>query len=319
MIGSQARRMLQSKGSLLFLLFLAAAGFSPASASPEASDVSGRSGVASRQETAVVRKRQTPLPSPPSSELQEKETCGRSGVHRFPPKQFSIGFKGRALSKKALKILAEAEQSHQKHCPAACQQENVYKTFIRIQPARSKSGSCPAEQAKESYSFKKTYTLKGGGKGRAKAAPALDESDQKKAKKLNRPQAAAGNVGARAATSAAAPATDAQAAKPLNDSEKQKKSREALIAKADDWILRTFVYPYIPGVRFTPTKEGSAHKTAEACPKCSFYFDYNYFFENKQSLFLDIAVRCGDRKRGLGAARAARLQIQNHWRCRKRE
>ena len=197
----------------------------------------------------------------------QKESCANlSGIHHFPPRRFSIGLNGRKLSAKALKILQEAEQTHHKHCPAPCRPENLYKTFIRIQPARSQPGSCPSFEAKETYSFTKTYSLKDASAGR---------------------------------------------------SEKNRNSKEALVSKMDDWILRTFVYPYIPGLRFAPAKEAQAHNTAKACPKCSFYFNYNYFFEDDRTLSLDITVRCGDRKKGLSLARAARLQIQNHWRCRK--
>ena len=197
----------------------------------------------------------------------KKENCASlSGIHRFPQQSFSIGFKGRALSAKALKILKEAELSNQKHCPANCRQENVYKTFIQIQPARFQPGSCPSFESKETYSFKKTYSLDAKEGGATAAAEAI--------------------------------------------------GRATLASKMDDWILRTFVYPYIPGLRFTPTKEGLERKTAEACPKCSFYFNYNYFFEDDRTLSLDITVHCGDRKKGLSLARAARLQIQNHWRCR---
>ena len=83
----------------------------------------------------------------------------------------------------------------------------------------------------------------------------------------------------------------------------------------EEWILRTFVYPYIPGVSFTPTKELLSHKTDKACPKCSFYFDYNYFFKGDSQLQLDITVRCGNRKKGLKWTRAATLQIKNEWQC----
>ena len=81
-----------------------------------------------------------------------------------------------------------------------------------------------------------------------------------------------------------------------------------------DWILNTFVYPYIPGRNFAPTKEFHSHKTGEACPSCSFYFDYNYFYESKNRLKLDITVKCGDKKKGF-KSRIAKLQIQNHWKC----
>ena len=81
-----------------------------------------------------------------------------------------------------------------------------------------------------------------------------------------------------------------------------------------DWILNTFVYPYIPGRNFTPTKEFHSHKTGEACPSCSFYFDYNYVYESKNRLKLDITVKCGDKKKGF-KSRIAKLQIQNHWKC----
>ena len=77
-----------------------------------------------------------------------------------------------------------------------------------------------------------------------------------------------------------------------------------------DWILRTFVYPYIPGVKFTPTEELLSHKIDKACPKCSFYFDYNYFYESDNQLNLDITVRCGDRKKGFGFTRLAKLQVK---------
>ena len=317
--------------------------------------------------------------------FNKKTICGNlSGIHRFPPQEFSIGFKGRALSKKALKILKKAEQTHQKHCPASCRQENIYKTFIQIQPARSQPGSCPKEERKEIYAFKKTYSLnsnaadsrtadsRAAGSRAAEKSPERDasasdsisdatatapaESDQKRKAKEKKPgvfikkapqeeiekarnrnsipdysqkkslkdavatpankqliqnkEEAATRGGPQKRQKKTAPGSQ----KP---DRKAKRSREALVSKMDDWILRTFVYAYIPGVGFTPTKEAAERKTDKACPKCSFYFDYNYFFEEDRILLLDIAVRCGDRKKGLSLARAARLQIQNHWRCRK--
>lgn len=99
------------------------------------------------------------------------------------------------------------------------------------------------------------------------------------------------------------------------ENQNNRKNREKLESQMGDWILRTFVYPYTPGAKFTPTKELLAHKIGDACPKCSFYFDYSYFFESDNQLNLDIEVRCGNRKKGLGFTRAAKLQIKNHWQC----
>ena len=97
-------------------------------------------------------------------------------------------------------------------------------------------------------------------------------------------------------------------------STKKKNFKKTPENQMTDWILNTFVYPYIPGRKFTPTKEFHSHKTGEACPSCSFYFDYNYFYESKNRLKLDITVKCGDKKKGF-KPRIAQLQIQNHWKC----
>lgn len=93
--------------------------------------------------------------------------------------------------------------------------------------------------------------------------------------------------------------------------------REYLEHQMSEWILNTFVYPYVPGARYQPTKEVHSHRIKDACPSCSFYFNYNYFYESDNRLKLDIQVTCGDRKKGLSFSRKAQLQIQNHWQCLK--
>ena len=101
--------------------------------------------------------------------------------------------------------------------------------------------------------------------------------------------------------------------KSLNSTKQQ--VREQLEEQMTDWILNTFVYSYVPGKKFTPTKEFHSKKIGKACPKCSFYFDYNYFYTNENQIKLDIIVKCGDRKKRIQFARIAQVQIKNYWEC----
>lgn len=188
--------------------------------------------------------------------------CGQSGVEALPPLRVSIGLKGKSLSQKMLKRLQQAEKRPRlRRCPKACPEANVYKANVRIFPAKAKTGSCPAAQAREKYHFIKTFSAprRGG------SSPAA--------------------------------------------------ARAALESQMSQWILRTFVYPYMPGKKFSPTKELMERQTGKACPDCSFYFDYSYFYETSRRLKLNIKVRCGDRKKGLSLGRRAVAQIKNYWRC----
>lgn len=45
--------------------------------------------------------------------------------------------------------------------------------------------------------------------------------------------------------------------------------------RMNDWILNTFVNPWLPIKKGTPSKEYS-NILKDACPSCSFYLNYDY-------------------------------------------
>ena len=82
-----------------------------------------------------------------------------------------------------------------------------------------------------------------------------------------------------------------------------------------EWIFSVFIYPYYPFVK--PSKEFIENKLLEACPSCSFYFDYNYKYTKNNYLDLSITARCGDRRNLLSSFKAEFILV-NDWKCKKR-
>ena len=238
----------------------------------------------------------TPIPlNTQEGDFSKTETpCDDSGTTIFPEEKVSIGFKSRKLSEKVSRILEREANRNLKHCPENCQQKNIYKAFIQIGPISSAPRSCPLPQSKEIYAFQKTFTSPENPKNLKTENKQSEKSTESFTLSKNTKDLKAGGK---------------EPKQPISNNEKNLETQMA------DWILRTFVYPYIPGVKFTPTEELLSHKIDKACPKCSFYFDYNYFYESDNQLNLDITVRCGDRKKGFGFTRLAKLQVKNEWQC----
>ena len=61
-------------------------------------------------------------------------------------------FNAENIEKVAAAILDSGKTGH---CPKSCVQENHYKSYVTVRHAAALKGSCPPEQAKEAYSFKK--------------------------------------------------------------------------------------------------------------------------------------------------------------------
>lgn len=262
------------KYSLIFLLFLLT-DCKPNYTEKKTTSAKQQENISS-YEKKRGRSKDKPLLSDDFTIQNKTDKCPESGVTVFPEEHFSIGSRSRKLSKRVLKILEKKEQQNPKNCPEGCRQKNTYKAFIQISPISNIPDSCPLPESKEVYAFKKIFTL-------------LENT------KVLKPQ-------------------DLKMKNKKTSHQKEREIRKKLEKQMENWILRTFVYPYTPGMKFKPTNELLKHKIGDACPKCSFYFDYNYFFEGAQ-LNLDIKVQCGNRKKGFGFTRAARLQIKNHWQC----
>ncbi len=82
-----------------------------------------------------------------------------------------------------------------------------------------------------------------------------------------------------------------------------------------EWIFSTFVYPYYSPFE-NPSREFIENKLSEACPSCSFYFDYTYKYTKDNSLELNIKARCGDKKKLLSRFKAEFI-LTSSWKCKK--
>ena len=92
-------------------------------------------------------------------------------------------FNSENIKKVVNAILAAGGKSR---CPAGCLQENSYKIYVTVRHASTvRGGGCPADQARESYSFKKEFAIKTGDSSpRADSAKPGEKAASKKAAML---------------------------------------------------------------------------------------------------------------------------------------
>ena len=81
-----------------------------------------------------------------------------------------------------------------------------------------------------------------------------------------------------------------------------------------EWILDTFAYPFYSPLA-EPSQEFKDHNLSDACPSCSFYFDYNYGYKDNSFILLDITVRCGDKRSFFSGVFEAEFVLWNEWSC----
>ena len=94
----------------------------------------------------------------------ELKTCKLSGQSQRPLKDYIIksiiGFSSDQIShlpEEPFSYIKKGWSSHQ--CPEHCEPVNDYKISYRIYPQKVNKGSCPKEEAKESYSIKKRFAF----------------------------------------------------------------------------------------------------------------------------------------------------------------
>ena len=74
--------------------------------------------------------------------------------HNFSSSPLNISNNIEIWFKKSLPYI---NKKPMRKCPKQCRQENSYQVFSKIYPRRVKKGSCKGKEAKELYSFEKTF------------------------------------------------------------------------------------------------------------------------------------------------------------------
>ena len=98
----------------------------------------------------------------------------------------------------------------------------------------------------------------------------------------------------------------------LNKNQKQSMIKTG--NKMNQWILNTFVYPYLP-IRFGNPSEEYKKITKDACPSCSFHIAYDYTYEQNNQIDMNMKVSCTDIKKPLFSKQEATLVVKNYWKC----
>ena len=93
-----------------------------------------------------------------------------------------------------------------------------------------------------------------------------------------------------------------------------KKSMLKASQQMNDWILNTFVNPWLPIKKGTPSKE-YLKILKDACPSCSFYLSYDYSFIKDDQVDINMNVQCGDRRKLLSVDQNAVMIVKNYWKC----
>ena len=84
-----------------------------------------------------------------------------------------------------------------------------------------------------------------------------------------------------------------------------------------NWMLDLFFYPYITASLKTPPKEFKEYKLDQACPSCSFRFEYNYRHDPSGFIDFDVKAICMDKKSTFSKVKQDNYMI-NNWSCVKR-
>ena len=83
------------------------------------------------------------------------------------------------------------------------------------------------------------------------------------------------------------------------------------------WMLDLFFYPFLFAEIKTPPKEFKDHKLGEACPACSFRFEYDYRYNKKGFIDFDVKAICSDKKIPFSKVKQD-AYIKNDWICVKK-
>ena len=94
-----------------------------------------------------------------------KKECSESGVKVFPSKIYYLSLKSSFGKKNILSEISTIPidytlQKKTNPCPANCKVKNNFKSFITIKQTNVTANSCPLEESKEKYKFKKTFKTK---------------------------------------------------------------------------------------------------------------------------------------------------------------
>ena len=81
-----------------------------------------------------------------------------------------------------------------------------------------------------------------------------------------------------------------------------------------EWILGTFVYPFVSILSMDSSSEAIKSNISAACPSCSFYLDYSYKYIEGKGLDLVIKAQCGDIRRLISRFKFE-FALMNNWRC----
>ena len=84
-----------------------------------------------------------------------------------------------------------------------------------------------------------------------------------------------------------------------------------------NWMLNLFFYSYITASLKTPPKEFKEYKLDQACPSCSFRFEYNYRHDPSGFVYSDVKAICMDKRYTFSKVKQDNYMV-NNWNCVKR-